>query len=220
MSYKGAWQIIERANAAAPKTLVMATTGGSRGGGSILTEAGRALLNLFNRLEQQHIEFIEQLNRNLADDPDTFVLLQRQAIKTSACNQLFGRIERIIVGAVNVEIAMVLKGGTHVTTTISLAAMHELGIKFGAEAVLLINSTDITLVVDADPVVFSARNCLFGHVIRVHQDGINAEVIVLLPGGEMLTAIITPPSAQSLAVVVGCPIAAIFKTNVGILGVV
>jgi len=49
LSYKGAWQIIERANNGAPKTLVSTATGGSKGGGTCLTEAGRSLLALFTR---------------------------------------------------------------------------------------------------------------------------------------------------------------------------
>ena len=89
LSYKGAWQIIERANNGAPKTLVSTATGGSKGGGTCLTEAGRSLLALFTRLEQQHQQFLDQLNRSLADDPDTVLLLQRLVVKTSARNQTF-----------------------------------------------------------------------------------------------------------------------------------
>ncbi|MGZ5526546.1 MAG: winged helix-turn-helix domain-containing protein, partial [Methylomonas sp.] len=92
LSYKGAWQIIERANNGSPKTLVSTATGGSKGGGTSLTEAGHSLLELFTNLEQQHRQFLEQLNRNLADDPDTVLLLQRLVVKTSARNQIFGII--------------------------------------------------------------------------------------------------------------------------------
>ncbi|MFZ2313853.1 MAG: TOBE domain-containing protein [Methylobacter sp.] len=235
LSYKGAWQIIERANNGAPKTLVSTATGGNKGGGTCLTEAGRSLLSLFTRLEQQHQQFLEQLNRGLADDPDTVLLLQRLVVKTSASNQLFGSITAIQAGAVNAEIIVKLKGGEQVITSITLTSLSDLGLEVGADAVLLINSVDITLEIESDPNRFSAtapcvalppasmqssaRNRLSGSVIRVQQDEVNAEVIVLLPGGEILAAMITQQSAQDLALMPGMSVWAMFKTNSPVLGV-
>lgn len=219
LSYKGAWQIIERANNGAPKTLVSTATGGSKGGGTCLTEAGRSLLALFIDLEHQHQQFLQQLNRSLADDPDTVLLLQRLVVKTSARNQLFGKIIAIQAGAVNAEIIVKLKGGEQVITTITLTSLSDLGLQVGDDAVLLINSADITLVIDSDPNQLSARNRLSCSVIRVQQDDVNAEVIVLLPSGETLVAMITQRSAQSLSLVPGMSAWAVFKTNAPILGV-
>jgi molybdate transport system regulatory protein len=219
LSYKGAWQIIERANNGAPKTLVATATGGSKGGGTCLTEAGRSLLALFTRLEQQHQQFLDQLNRGLADDPDTVLLLQRLVVKTSASNQLFGSIIAIQAGAVNAEVVVKLKGGEQVIINITLASLNDLGLEIGADALVLINSADITLVVDSGPNRFSASNRLSGRVIRVQRDAVNVEVMVLLPGGEILTAMITQQSAQSLALMPGMPVWAVFKSSVPILGV-
>ena len=219
LSYKGAWQIIERANNGAPKILVSTATGGSKGGGTCLTEAGRSLLALFTRLEQQHQQFIEQLNRGLADDPDTVLLLQRLVVKTSASNQLFGSIVEIQAGAVNAEVVVKLKGGEQVITNITQTSLNDLGLQVGADAVLLINSADITLTTDSDLNRFSARNRLSGSVIRVQQDEVNAEVIALLSGGETLVAMITQQSAQSLALMPGMQVSAMFKSNAPVLGV-
>jgi len=217
LSYKGAWQIIERANNGAPKTLVATATGGSKGGGTCLTEAGRSLLALFTRLELQHRQFLEQLNRSLASDPDTVLLLQRLVVKTSARNQLFGSIVAIQTGAVNAEVIVKLKGGEQLITSVTQTSLSDLGLQVGADAVLLINSADITLASDANR--FSARNRLSGSVIRVQQDEVNAEVIILLSGGETLVAMITPQSLQSLALMPGMTVAAMFKSNAPVLGV-
>lgn len=219
LSYKGAWQVIERANNNAPKTLVSTATGGSKGGGTCLTESGRALLALFTRLEQQHRQFLEQLNRNLADDPDTVLLLQRLVVKTSARNQIFGSITEIHADVVNAEVAVKLKGGEQVIANITQASLSNLGLQIGADAVLLINSADITLSTDSDPNRYAACNRLSCSVIRVQQDEVNAEVIVLLPGGETLVALITSESAQSLALVPGMKVWAMFKSNAPVLGV-
>ncbi len=220
LSYKGAWQIIERANNGAPKTLVTTATGGRKGGGTCLTEAGRALLALFTRLEQQHQQFLEQLNRNLADDLDTVLLLQRLVVKTSASNQLFGSITAIQAGAVNAEITVKLKGGEPVISSVTLTSLNDLGLQVGADAVLLISSADITLTTGCGSARLTAGNCLSGRVIRVQQDPVNAEVMVLLPGGETLVAMVTLQSLQSLALVPGMPVWAIFKSNAPVLGVI
>ncbi|MBL6987213.1 MAG: TOBE domain-containing protein [Methylobacter sp.] len=219
LSYKGAWQIIERANNRAPKTLVTTATGGSKGGGTCLTEAGRSLLALFTRLEQQHQQFLEQLNRNLADDPDTVLLLQRLVVKTSASNQLFGSITAIQAGAVNAEVHVKLKGGEQVIVSIGQASLSDLELTVGIDAILLINSADITLVIDLGSNHFSARNRLSGNVIRIQQNEVNAEVIILLAGGETLVAMITKQSLQSLALMPGMSVWVMFKTNAPILGV-
>ncbi len=220
LSYKGAWQIIERANNGSPKTLVSTATGGSKGGGTCLTEAGRALLALFTRLEQQHQQFLEQLNRSLADDPDTVLLLQRLVVKTSARNQIFGSIVAIQAGALNAEVSVKLKGGEQVIATITLTSLNGLDLQVGTDAVLLINSADIILTVDSELNLFSARNRLSGSVMRIQQDEVSAEVTVLLPGGETLVAMLTPQSIQSLALESGIPVSAMFKSNAPVLGAV
>jgi molybdate transport system regulatory protein len=219
LSYKGAWQILEKANNSAPKTLITTATGGSKGGGSCLTEAGRALLALFTQLEQQHQQFIEQLNRNLADSPDTVLLLQRLVVKTSARNQLFGRVSKIQAGRVNAEITVQLKGGALIVTTVDLSLLAELNLVIGVDAVLLINSTDITLVLDANTHCFSARNCLACQILFIQQTAVNIEVTLLLPSGKTLIASISPQSLENMKLVVGQSIWAIFKSNVPYLGV-
>lgn len=219
LSYKGAWQIIERTNNSAPKLLVTTATGGSKGGGSCLTNAGHALLALFNSLEQQHQLFIAQLNRNIADNPDAVLLLQRLVIKTSGRNQLFGCITDIRAGAVNAEVKVQLKDGESIITTVDLNSLHELELKIGIDAVLLINSTDVALAVDKGAYQFSARNQLAGHVLTVQQNTDDVDIIVLLPSGETLIACITMQSLQNLNLSVGKAVWVIFKSNVPYLGI-
>lgn len=219
LSYKGAWQILERANNSAPQTLVATATGGSKGGGSCLTEAGDALLMLFLHIEQQHQLFLTRLNCDLANNPETVLLLQRLVIKTSVRNQLFGRVIDIHTGAVNAEVIVELKGGEQIITTVEMTSVNELGLTVGADAVLLINSADITLTTDANHVLFSARNRLSCKVMRIQHDLLNSEVIVLLPNGEILAAMITQQSVQNLALAPNMPVSVIFKTNAPILGV-
>ncbi|MDX8127308.1 MULTISPECIES: TOBE domain-containing protein [Methylomonas] len=219
LSYKGAWQMIERANNLAPKVLVATATGGSKGGGTKLTAAGLSLLKLFARLEDQHRALLQQLNQSLIDDPDVMLLLKRQVIKTSAGNQLFGTIAKIHSGAVNVEVFVSLKGGEQVVASVPLATCVNLQLKVGGDAVLLVNAPDI-LVLGDDDLGFhglSARNRLAGRVIRIHFDGVDSEVIIQLPSGETIAATITQISAEALTLKPGANATAVFKSNAVIL---
>ena len=53
MSYKRAWMLVETLNAMFRDPVVASTRGGPRGGGAVLTEAGRRLLDLYRRFEAQ-----------------------------------------------------------------------------------------------------------------------------------------------------------------------
>jgi molybdate transport system regulatory protein len=219
LSYKGAWQMLERANNGAPQTLLSTATGGSKGGGTSLTPAGKALLALFARLQQKHRDFIDELNRSLVEDPDTILLLQRLEVRTSTRNQLFGQVTAIDRDGADARITVRLKGGEQVFSSFGTAALDALAIDIGADAVLMINSADILLSTDSSPKLISARNRLLGKVMRIRHDIVDSEVIVLLPSGEILAAMITRQSLQTLALVPGSPVWAVFKAHAPILGV-
>lgn len=221
LSYKGAWQMIERANNLAPKVLIATATGGSKGGGTTLTAAGLSLLKLFTRLEDQHRALLQQLNQSLIDDPDVMLLLKRQVIKTSARNQLFGTIAKINAGSVNAEVFVSLKGGEQVVASVPLTTFVNLKLKIGGDAVVLVNAPDILVLGDDGGLSgLSARNRLAGRVIRIHFDGVDSEVIIQLPSGETIAATITQVSAEALALKPGVNATAVFKSNAVILAAV
>jgi molybdate transport system regulatory protein len=220
LSYKGAWQMIERANNLAPKVLITTATGGSKGGGTCLTSAGQSLLQLFTRLEQQHRLFLQQLNQSLADDPDVQMLLKRLVIKTTATNQLFGTITAIQTGAVNAEVLIELKGGEQIVVSLALTELKLLELSIGCDVVLLINDPEIIVITDPDNYLLSARNCLRGTVIRVQYDGVDSEVVIQLPSGDSLIATITQTSAESLGLNPGISASAVFKSNAVIVGAI
>ncbi|MDD5319931.1 MAG: TOBE domain-containing protein [Methylococcales bacterium] len=218
LSYKGAWQMIERANNLAPKVLITTATGGSKGGGTCLTAAGQSLLQLFTRLESQHKQFLQQLNQSLADDPDVQILLKRQVIKTTATNQLFGIITAIQTGAVNAEVLVELKGGEEIVATLTLTELKLLELSVGSDVAMLINDPEIIVTTDPGNCPFSARNCLRGTVVRVQYDGVESEIVINLSSGDSLVAAISQVSALALGLCPGVSAYAVFKSNAVILG--
>jgi len=220
LSYKGAWQIIERANNLAPKVLISTATGGSKGGGTCLTAAGQALLSLFVRLEKQHGQFLQKLNESLADDPEMMLLLKPLAIKTSATNQLFGVITAINAGAVNAEVFVELKGGERIVASQTLAMLDALGLVVGGDVLLLINAPEISVVTGPEHCSFSARNCMPGKVIRVQHDAVESEIVIQLSGGDNLVATITQASAEALGLSPDVSAYAVFKSNAVIIAAI
>lgn len=59
----------------------------------------------------------------------------------------------------------------------------------------------------------SARNQLHGSVAQIQPGAVNAEVIVDLPGGTQLAAIITNTSVESLGLAPGKPVVALIKAS-------
>ncbi|SCK30131.1 molybdopterin-binding protein [Vogesella sp. LIG4] len=57
----------------------------------------------------------------------------------------------------------------------------------------------------------SARNQFAGKVSAIKQGAINDEVDITLPGGDIITAVITRQSTENLALKVGCDALAIIK---------
>lgn len=218
LSYKGAWQMIERANNLAPRMLVATATGGSKGGGTVLTAAGQALLTLYEQLENKHRLFLAELNRELSDDPEMVILLKSMAVKSSATNQLFGQVSTIRKGAVNTEIGVRLKGGEQIIASMTSEEFDSLSLKNEDDVLLLINISEINVVTDQNGYRLSARNSLKGSVIRVQQDGIDSEVVIRLAGGESIVAQVTQVSADFLGLKPGVSAMVAFKSNAVLLG--
>lgn len=221
LSYKGAWQIIERANNSAPRMLISTAVGGSKGGGTRLTEDGRKLLDLFNDLQRQHQAFIDQLNHQLSTQADVALLLQRMAVKCSSRNQLFGRIAAIRHGAVNAEVLVTLNNRIDIAVDVGIAELEQMAIAVGADALLLIESSAVVIVAqEAERWRFSSRNCLSCRVLRIQQDAVEAEVLAMLDGGEILGISVTRASLENMALQEGQAIQVVFKRNAAILGVI
>jgi molybdate transport system regulatory protein len=220
MSYKGAWDAIDAMNNLAGEALVERVAGGKGGGGTRLTARGRQLVDNFHTIEQVHREFVDRLNRQtdaaLADD---FALVNRLNMKTSARNQFFGTVTGVVSGAVNDEIALDIAGGHTMVAIVTHESAQQLGLRPGAPVFALVQASSVILVEHDETVRFSARNRLYGTVARLTPGAVNAEVVVALPGGGTIAAIVTMDSVATLALAEGSPVGAMFKASSVILGV-
>lgn len=56
MSYRRAWLLIDETNRALKQPAVATAAGGAKGGGSALTDSGRALISLYRQIEETALE--------------------------------------------------------------------------------------------------------------------------------------------------------------------
>lgn len=139
-------------------------------------------------------------------------------MKTSARNQFAGRVVAVKRGAVNDEIEIDIAGGQRIVAVVTHESTESLGLKAGREAIALVKASSVILMVDGEKTKLSTRNRLAGKVSRIEPGAVNSEVVVDLPGGGAVAAIITAESVKSLGLRVGKPVTAIFKASSVIVG--
>lgn len=219
MSYKAAWDAIDLMNNLAGEPLVERLTGGKGGGGTRLTPRGAQLVNNFRIIEQEHKRFVKSLDSRSRDIADDVVLMGRMSMKTSARNQFLGKIAAIKKGAVNDEIILGIAGGQKIVAIITHGSTRELGLKKGADVFALVKASSIILALDEKNARFSARNHLSGTISRIQPGVVNTEVVVELPGGGSIAAIITNESSKNMKLKTGKKVSALFKASSVIIGV-
>ena len=140
-------------------------------------------------------------------------------MKTSARNQFAGTVHAVRPGAINDEIDLAVGGGLHIVATVTRESRDDLGLVPGAKAFALVKASSVILMTDMSDVRLSARNQLAGKVSRVVPGAVNTEVVIDLPGGGSVAAIITNDSATALAIAPGGAATAVFKASSVIVGV-
>lgn len=222
MSYKGAWDAIDTMNNLAGEPLVVRQTGGKGGGGTTLTPRALKLIATFRAVEHEHRRFLERAGAAIEGFATDWDLIGRIGVKTSARNQLYGKVSRIIRGAVNDEVSLKLTGGHTIVAVLTHESTETLGLVEGAAAFALIKASWVVLLVEDEsgaPLKLSARNQLRGTVQSMKRGVVNAEVSLVLEGGAVITAVVTEGSADALGLVEGKSAVAAFKASSVILGV-
>jgi molybdate transport system regulatory protein len=216
MTYKAAWDAVDLMNNLAGEPIVARQQGGKGGGGAQLTAKGLEIVAMHERL----VALQAKWQADLADvQTDLFPLYRRLKMQTSARNTFYGQIQSIKTGAVNAEVILSLQGGDQLVATVTRESVEQMHLAPGKSAWALVKASWVLL---AEPGVgekTSARNCLCGKVSRITQGSVNVEVVLELPGGTHLAAIITHESEDTLAIQEGQPLCALFKAGHVLLGV-
>ncbi|HXP90998.1 MAG TPA: TOBE domain-containing protein [Fibrobacteria bacterium] len=140
-------------------------------------------------------------------------------MKTSARNQLSGKVTAIHKGAVNAEVEISISGGGSIVSQITLPSLEHLGLRTGSDVFALVKSSWIILGAGETEPKVSARNRLKGKVSKLSAGAVNTEIELEIAGGNKVVATITNGSVASLGLAQGTTAWALFKAGSVILGV-
>jgi molybdate transport system regulatory protein len=224
LSYKAAWDALDAMNNLADMPLVERTVGGRQGGGTRLTDAGRELVATYRAIEAEQQRALDHLGpqrraratgQERGDPRQLRMQLRRLAVRSSARNQFAGKVARLQVGKVGVEVAIALDEQTQVVAGVTRESARLLELEPGSAVLALVKASSVLLAVgDART---SARNHLSGTVSRIVAGPISAEVTLALAAGRSVTAGITRDSLDRLGLAKGRPASALFKASSVIL---
>ena len=138
-------------------------------------------------------------------------------MKLSARNQFAGTVTKVNEGAVN-GIVTIDVNGTPVTSTISLAAIRELGLEPGKKAYAVVKATEV-MVGLGEHLTLSARNQFPGKVLSVEKGAVNSIVRIEALGGNTISATISNAAVEELGLEPGKAALAVIKATSVMVGI-
>jgi len=210
MSYKAAWDAIDELNNLAASPLVERSVGGRGGGGAKLSEEGLRVLRLYQKLQVLQAQVLEA-----AEDSSDFDLLSRLMLRTSARNQLHGRVSAMRAQGRIDTVELALAGGLRIEAQITHDSTVRLELELGTPVVALIKAGWLEVVMPGPAQV----NQLSAVVQALMGDPQGAtEVRLNLSNGQTLCAFAEPQWLLDNRVTVGSEVAVRFSPAYVLLG--
>jgi len=132
MSYRNAWDRLEKVEAKFGRRLVERKTGGKTGGSAAITQESRRLLGEFRKTRK--------LLFNVLDDKEAW---EDVGYKLSARNRLRAKVVEVKAGAVTSQVKLRLLSTDTLTSVITNEAVEDLGLRKGDEVEAIVKSTDV-----------------------------------------------------------------------------
>jgi len=154
ISYKAAWDAIDELNNLASQPLVERSTGGRGGGGARLSVEGERVLRLYQRLQTLQAQILEA-----AEESSDLDLLGRLMLRTSARNQLQGKVSGLRREGRHDCVSLALGGGLQIEALITHDSTARLELTLGTTVVALLKAGWVQLL-GADDVPEPGSNCL------------------------------------------------------------
>jgi molybdate transport system regulatory protein len=137
----------------------------------------------------------------------------------SARNVFSGIVTGVTVGPINSQVELTTAGGDKIIAVVTSASVTELGLAPGKPASAYVKAPWVMVLTGQSGIRFSARNHLTGNVQKVIKGAVNSEVIIELPGGTPVVAVVTNEAVLELDLKPGVPASVLFKASHVILGV-
>jgi len=203
VTYKTAWDWIDRMNTLAPKPLVQKISGGKGGGGTIVTVYAKELLQTYEEVDALHQKHLETLEK-------AFDYLDDEKEKAFSFSRLDAEITHISVhgNRANVELRLICGSLINIQSPLSFVEVNKLQI--GSKSSVLIESEAVSVSRSLDKEI-SSRNKLKTRVQDIRIDGEDVLLTLLLCEEQYLTSRITYKSYIDMKIKKGDELMAIFK---------
>ena len=221
LSYKAAWDAVDAMNNLAEHPVVARSVGGRHGGGTMLTDYGRRVVALYRAMESEYQSVLDRVAERLgapqgADPASLRRMMRSVRVTSSARNQFVGPVTSIRAGEVTYEVGICFDADgrqrNEIVAHISREGAEQMRLGIGQELHAWVNASAVILHTD-DKLRISARNQLWGHVERVHEGPVSVDVVVALPSGRTVSALITREAHLDLNLKPGAPVCAVFKAS-------
>lgn len=213
LSYKAAWDAIDELNNLAQKPLVERVVGGKGGGGAKLSSEGERVLRLYQKLQALQAQVLEA-----AEDASDLDLLGRLMLRTSARNQLHGKVVAIEAQGRNDLVRLELAEGLWINAQITHDSTVHLELQPGTEVVALIKAGWLELL-GRGQTATSGHNLLEGTIEAIldAEDG-PSEVRIALPNGQTLCALAEPLHLRTNGLTLEQPVQVQFSPSNVLIG--
>ncbi|MNC54449.1 Transcriptional regulator ModE [compost metagenome] len=171
------------------------------------------MLRLYQKLQVLQAQVLEA-----AEDASDLDLLGRLMLRTSARNQLHGKVVAIETQGHNDRVRLELAEGLSIAAQITHDSTVRLDLQTGTEVVALIKAGWLDVLGSGDEAT-PGHNCLEGVIEEIldAEDG-PCEVRIGLPNGQTLCALAEPWHLQSRKLTSGKPVRAQFSPSNVLLG--
>lgn len=205
MSYKTAWDAVKDMNTRLPDAVVSSEKGGKGGGGAKLTSFGERLLQMYALTEQMQGMVLAALQDQAIPMNNLLDVMAHFSLKTSARNQLSGKIVAITGDDFYAQITVELANGQLLRATVTHSSCLKLALTVGKPILLLVKAPAVsisrTCVAENDP--SNGINQLVGTVQALHSNAQTTEVSLAIGANQTVHASIDTQIANELALVVG-----------------
>ncbi len=213
MSYKAAWDSLNEMKELSDEKLIVSKSGGKSGGGSKLTTKALQYIKIYELLFKTQHEFLKSIESYTQDVEELQLFLQKNSLRTSARNQLFGSITKIKKGKINSMLTISLNNDLHIDASITNESIKELGIKKDKEVYALIKASWLNITTKKE------YNSIKGTIKKVQKGQDIIEVFLQINEKLTLTAVMDLKKFESLHVEKNQSAYATFRPSDTIIGV-
>ena len=200
-SYRTVWGYVVKLNNLLGRKVVETRKGGKEKGGACLTKEGKELLY-----------FLKGLERSFKDVP---IKSNRYLVRTSARNQIFGKVLSVEMRGINGIVTVEVDTGDLVKVSITKESVEDLKVESGKEVFLLIKAPWVK--VSKSLAEVKGENVYPSRILEKAEGEGKAELFLETERGTFLTSVVEGKSCSNLKV--DDEVYAFFKKEHVILGV-